>query len=119
MKPFLTATTIKKLIAIVDKYRNVVPAPTSGNWKAKEDGELWVSVLCQIAVVGSAASGNAVKSALSNMDDWYAGLAAMESKHRLREIHRLLRAVGVRYAAEDITKCKKSVAANHNFSVLA
>ena len=119
MKPFLTAISVKRLTSIVDKYKDVVPAPIPGNWKEKGDGELWASVLGQIAVVGSAASGDAVKNALPNRDDWYASLSAMESKHRLREIHRLLRKAGVRYAAEDITKCRMSAAANYNFSILA
>ena len=103
----LNSTVVKKLNTIVDRYKGVVPAPVSGNWKAKGDGELWASVLGQIAVVGSAASGEAVKHALSDRDGWYASLASMESKQRLREIHRLLRKAGVRYAAADIVKCKK------------
>jgi hypothetical protein len=119
MKPFLTSPTVKRLIAIVSKYKADVPAPILGNWMAKGNGELWGAVLGQIAVVGSSASGDAVRRAVHNWDDWYASLAAMESKRRLREIHRLLREAGVRYAAKDIIRCKKSAAANYNFSVLA
>ena len=115
----LTSTTIKKLNAIVEKFKDSVAAPIPDNWKAKGDGELWASVLGQIAVVGSAASGDAVKEALPDRDTWYATLAAMDAKQRLREIHRLLREAGVRYAAEDITKCKKSAAASYDFTVLA
>lgn len=115
----LTSTVIKKLNAIVEKYKDVVPAPVPDNWKTKGDGELWSSVLGQIAVVGSAASGEAVKYALPDWDGWYASLAVMDTKQRLREIHRLLREAGVRYAAEDIAKCKKSAAANYNYTVLA
>ncbi len=115
----LTTAVINKLNAIVEKYKGVVPAPKPDNWKAMGDGELWASVLGQIAVVGSAASGDAVKAELHDRDGWYASLLAMEAKQRLGEIHRLLRKAGVRYAAEDITKCKKSKAASYNFSVLA
>lgn len=115
----LTSTTIKKLNAIVDQYKSVVPAPVPGNWETKEDGDLWASVIGQIAVVGSAASGDAVKDVLPDRNGWYVRLLAMNSKQRLKEIHRLLREAGVRYAAEDISKCKKSAAANYNFEVLA
>lgn len=119
MKPMLTSTVTKKLNAIVEKYKLVVRAPALGNWKTKGEGELWASVLGQIAVVGSAASGEAVKEALPDMDGWYTRLASMKSEQRLSEIHQLLREAGVRYAAKDITICKKSAAANYNFTVLA
>jgi hypothetical protein len=115
----LTSTTIKKLKAIVDKYRDVVPAPVPGNWSTKGDSELWASVLVQIAVVGSAASGDAVKDALPDLNAWYEGLLAMTTRQRLKAIHGLLRKAGVRYAAEDISKCRKAAAANDNFEVLA
>lgn len=115
----LTSTIIDKLKAVVDKYKSVVPAPVPGNWKFKGDGDLWASVLGQIAVVGSAASGDAVRNALPDSNGWHVSLLAMNSKQRLKEIHDLLRKVGVRYAAEDIAKCRKTAAANYNFEVLA
>ena len=115
----LTSTTIKKLNGIVEKYKGIVPAPVPDNWKTKGDGELWASVLGQIAVVGSAASGDAVKDALPDRNGWYISLLAMNSKQRLKAIHELLREAGVRYAAEDISKCRKAAAANYNFEVLA
>lgn len=115
----LTSKTIKELKTIVEKYKCDVPAPVPGNWKTKGDGELWVSVLVQIAVVGSAASGDAVKGALPDPNGLYLDLLAMNSKQRLKAIHGLLREAGVRYAAEDISKCKKAAAANYNFEVLA
>ena len=119
MEPILTATSVKRLRAIVGKYRGVVPAPSPGNWKSKGDGELWASVLGQIAVVGSAASGDAVKDALPDQNGWYAELVEMDSEQRLNAIHHLLRGAGVRYAAEDIAKCRKAAAAAYNFSILA
>ena len=70
----LTSTTIKKLNGIVEKYKGIVPAPVPDNWKTKGDGELWASVLGQIAVVGSAASGDAVKDALPDRNGWYISL---------------------------------------------
>jgi hypothetical protein len=114
----LTATTVKKLNAIVNKYKAIIPAPEAETWKIKSDGELWVSVLVQIAVVGKAASGHALKNTLHDSNDWYAALLKMDSKVRLKTIHRLFREAGVRYAAEEISKCKKSAAANYNFEVL-
>jgi len=115
----LTSKTIKRLNAIVDMYKNIVPAPVLDNWKKKEDAELWTSVLRQIAVVGSAASGESVNASLRDKNDWYTSLLSMTPRRRLTAIHGLLRDAGVRYAAEDISKCRKTVAANYNFEVLA
>jgi len=116
----LASKTIIELNAIVGKYKQIIPAPEAGVWEKKSDGELWLSVLVQIAVVGKEAPGKAVIDFLANdVNGWYARLLSMKPERRLKSIHDLLRKCGVRYVAQDIAKCKKSVAANYNFELLA
>lgn len=119
MKQIITPCVAKKLKAIILQYKGEIPDPVLGFWKSKTEEELWAAVLGQIAVVGSAASGRALKSWLDAQGkNWCEGLTAMTPKSRLKAIHRCFRQAGVRYAAEDITKCKKSIAASYNVEVL-
>ena len=119
MKPIITPTVVKKLKAIISRYKDEVPDPVSGSWQSKSDEELWRAVLVQIAVVGSSASGESLKVLLDAQGkSWFESLAAMTSNARLKAIHRSLREAGVRYAAADITKCNKTKAASYNVEVL-
>ena len=120
MKQIITPTVSKRLTAIISQYKDEIADPVSGYWQSKRDGELWATVLGQIAVVGSAASGEALKVWLNGQEDsWFQDLTTMVPKARLKAIHRCFREAGVRYASEDITKCKKTTAAAYNFEVLA
>jgi hypothetical protein len=119
MKQIITPIISQKLIKIVDQYKNEISDPINGHGKDRSDGELWASVLGQIAVVGSAAPRESLKDWLNGGEDgWFHDLAAMASKKRLKVIHHCLRSAGVRYASEDISKCKKTTAAAYNFEVL-
>lgn len=119
MEQIITPVVSRKLNAIISRYKDEVQNPASGSWQSKSDEELWGAVLGQIAVVGSAASGASLKVCISEQGgNWFENLAAMAPKVRLKAIHRCFRDAGVRYAAEDITKCKKTKAAAYNFDVL-
>ena len=118
MKSIITPKISKKLIAIISQYKGEISDPVSGFWKSKGDEDLWASVLGQIAVVGSAASGLELKNWLNSRVGWFQELAGCDSKARLKAIHNCFREVGVRYASADIAKCKKSSAAAYNFEVL-
>ncbi len=120
MKKIITPTVSKRLTVIIAKYKGEIADPISGDWQSKSDGELWATVLGQIAVVGGAASGGALKVCLNGHEEgWFQDLATMDPKARLKAIHRRLREAGVRYASGDITKCKKTTAAAYDFEVLA
>lgn len=119
MKTIITPVVAKKLVAIVKQYKEEIPSPASGSWESKSDGELWVATLGQIAVVGSAASGEALNVWLKGKEErWYIELVAMDQKARKKAIHECLRHVGVRYVSEDIQKCRKTPAATYNFDLL-
>lgn len=114
----ITTSSVNKLKALVRKYKSEVPAPVEGNWQQKSDGELWSSVLVQIAVVGSAVSGQALKDVLSGKQAWYEHLLNMATKVRSKAIHEALREAGVRYASSALEECRKTAAATYNFDVL-
>lgn len=114
----ITASSVKKLKTLVHKYKSEVPAPIEGNWQQKSDEELWAAVLVQIAVVGSAASGQALKEVLSGKEAWYERLLSMAPKTRSKAIHEAFREAGVRYASSTLAECRKTSAATYNFDVL-
>ena len=119
MKALITSTVASKLISIVRKYKADVAVPQPGNWKSKGDGALWASVLVQIAVVGAASGGDTLAGVLEHEDEWYRQLASFTPMQRVAEIHLRLRQAGVRYASDDVAKCKKTAAAAYDFEVLA
>ena len=120
MQQVITTDVSNKLIAIISQYKGEISNPEPGNWQYKSDGELWATVLSQLAVVGGAASAGALKGWLNGQEEsWFQKLGKMCPKKRLEEIHLCLRETGVRYASEDITKCRKTTAATNNFEVLA
>lgn len=115
----IRAAAVKKLIALVDRYKNEVESPVKDNWKTKDDGQLWAAVLGQIAVVGSAVSGISLSRQLEGQEQsWYIGLTSMSQKARQKEIHECLRKSGVRYVSADLQKCRKTPAATLNFELL-
>ncbi|WP_434111305.1 hypothetical protein [Methylocaldum sp. GT1TLB] len=114
----IDSTAAKKLRALVERYRLDVPAPVTGNWKRKSDGDLWASVIVQIAVVGSAASGTALNEVLSDKQAWYESLVTKAPKARSKDIHQKFREAGVRYSSSVIDECRKTAAAAYNFEVL-
>lgn len=115
----IRANTVKKLIYIVNRYKNEVKNPEKDNWKEKNDGELWAAVLGQIAVVGSANSGlNLSRDLEGHEQNWYIRLVSMNQKARQKEIHACLRKSGVRYVSVEIQKCRKTPAAALNFELL-
>ena len=114
----ITTSSVNKLQALVQKYKSEVPAPIEGNWKKKSDGELWASVLVQIAVVGSAASGQTLREVLSGKRAWHESLLGMATKARAKAIHEAFREAGVRYASSALEGCRKTAAAAYNFDVL-
>ncbi len=114
----LTTTSAGKLKATINRFKHEVPAPESDNWMAKSPGQLWTSVLVQIAVIGNANRGDALKDLVARKANWYESLLAMDSKPRSKEIHRQLLEARVRYTSSLIGKCRKTAAAAYNFEVL-
>ncbi|HYE34193.1 hypothetical protein [Methylocaldum sp.] len=114
----LSANVVKRLIALVKKHEASVSAPIPDVWRTKSDGELWARVLGQIAVVGSAASGQALSRAIPNKDEWYKKLVGLSDRRLTTAINRKLLEAGVRYASDDKEECRKTAAAVYNFQII-
>ncbi len=115
----LNETAVARLRAVAEQYRNEIDKPVPENWAEKDNHSLWAAVLVQIAVAGKEAGGKALAAALSTKEAWHNALSRMTRPERANEIHRQLRAAGVRYVSAEIDKCKKTKAATYNFDVLA
>jgi hypothetical protein len=117
--PVITPAVAKRLLEIVERFRDEVQVPAQGSWESMTAGALWAKVLGQIAVVGSAASGRALNEELgADVDAWFARLSQAAGDARRREIHRRLRNAGVRYVTPDHLTCKKTGAALYDFDLL-
>lgn len=119
MTPVITPAVAKKLLGVVERFRDQVHAPAQGTWEYMTDGGLWARVLGQIAVVGSAASGRALNEELGpDVDDWFVRLSKATGGARRAEIHRRLRNAGVRYVTQSHLNCRKTDAALYDFELL-
>lgn len=118
MPPIITPTVARRLQKVVERFKHDVPPP-SGNWEQMTDAGLWGAVLVQIAVVGSANSGERLKRQLAHdLDSWYEKLKSAPSASRQKAIHTRLRSARVRYVTADARTCKKSESAAYNFDLL-
>jgi hypothetical protein len=119
MKPLLTAKMAQRLREVAERFRTAVPMPEPDRWRNMSDGQLWLAVLRQLAVVGRAAAAEALTQKIEPRSDfWYSTLAAASATARRTEMHRQLRSAGVRYVERDSAKCKKTAAADYNFELL-
>jgi thermostable 8-oxoguanine DNA glycosylase len=83
------------------------------------DDDVWNLVLGQVSVVGSAASGERLLSSKTAMSALrYRRLVRLNAAARTREIHRKLRAHGVRYVTRRPANCAKTRALVRNLAFL-
>jgi len=119
MPSIITVTVARRLQKVVERFKHAVQAPISGNWEQMTDAELWGAVLGQIAVVGSANSGELLKTELADdLDSWYGELRSASPAERRKAIHKRLRSASVRYVTADEQTCRKSKSAAYNFDLL-
>jgi hypothetical protein len=119
MTAIITPTVANRLVHVVERFRHEVQVPAADCWKKIGNGDLWASVLGQIAVVGSANSGLALKAELgSDLDSWWEYLRAASAQSRRAEIHTKLRKAGVRYVRAESTACEKTKAAVYDFEIM-
>ncbi|MFZ5539383.1 MAG: hypothetical protein ACOY5V_06555 [Pseudomonadota bacterium] len=119
MTVIITPSIAEKLALAVERFKQEVEVPPADAWKSMSDGLLWLRVLEQIAVVGKAASGRALREELgSEAELWWSHLKPLPESERQVEIHRRLRSAGVRYVMPDSAECKKTKAAVYDFGVL-
>lgn len=119
MLDFITPSVAAKLKGFVELFRHEVSVPALDNWKFKSDAQLWAAVIGQIAVVGSAASGDSLARELEpDLEPWFTELREAAPASRLKAIHLRFRNAGVRYVTLDSASCKKAAAAAFNFELL-
>ncbi len=112
---------IRSLRRIVRLYRSKTRAhyPSPHRWRRLGDDDVWNLVLAQVSVVGSAASADRLlssKAATSALR--FRRLVRLPAAARTRQIHRLLRAHGVRYVTPRPAKCAKTRALVRNLAFL-
>jgi len=112
---------IQSLRRVVRLFRNKTKPhyPRPHRWRRLGDDDVWNLVLGQVSVVGSAASGERLLSSRTAMRALrYRRLLRLGAAARTREIHRLLRAHGVRYVTLEPAKCAKTRALVRNLALL-
>ncbi len=112
---------IRALRSIVKRFRSATTSHVPGpdRWRRMSDDDVWSLVLAQVSVVGSAASADRLLSSRVAMSALrYRQLVRMDAAARKREIHRLLRAHGVRYVTRQAGKCAKTRALVRNLAFL-
>ncbi len=110
---------VRSLRRIVRHYRDGTRLhyPRPDRWKRLRAEDVWRLVLGQVAVVGSAASGERLLSSREAMAALrYRRLVRLESAARAREIHRQLRTHGVRYVTPRAATCAKTRSLVRNLS---
>lgn len=115
-KEMLPDATVRKLRDLIPRYRDQVKLPELGRWRALDDAGIWKAVVSQVSVVGGAPQAERMVAKLPA--EWYDRLLAMDAQSRSREIHALLRASGIRYAAANPAACRKTRALVENFAFL-
>lgn len=106
----------------VRKYRERTEPffPRPGAWRDMDDDAIWKHVVYQVAVVGGSASQpRLAASEAAQRELRFERLRALDDAGRRRAIHAVLRAHGVRYAAAEITRCRKTSALARNLEFLA
>lgn len=117
----ITKHHLKKFGEIIICYQDKTEFPEPDNWLKKSNNELWLWLVGQVIVVGSAAANDRfqnsqeLKSRLS-----FSRLEKLtDDDHLQKEINAVLRNAGVRYASNELKKCQKSKALVHNFRYIS
>jgi len=105
---------------IIDTYLDNTEFPIKDLWKKTDNNSLWLRLVGQVNVIGSA-SGNdrfISRQDLQQLINFNA-LAALNDDELQFIINKAIRAAGVRYASADLDKCGKSKALVHNYRFIA
>jgi hypothetical protein len=116
----LPSQAVAELKRVVKAYAAKARVPRAHAWKRLSDDEIWRHFIVQVAVVGSAASGERLNRALRAQQTLGLNrLAALPLARRRALISKSLRDSGVRYASHDIERCRKTAAVVRNFEFLS
>jgi len=111
---------LKKIKKIKNQFLSKTDVPKEDDWKNDTNNEIWWSIIGQVIVVGKDSpvdkfwSDNKLRNEVS-----YDNLIKIKDENEItKKINHALRAVGTRYASDDISKCKKTKSLVHNLKVL-
>lgn len=117
---FLSSRTVAKLKRCVKPYVAKADIPKQDAWKRLSDDDIWRHFVNQVAVVGSAAGGERIDRLLRERKALgFRKLVQLPAGRRRRLINKALRESGVRYASEDVKKCRKTAAIARNLEFLS
>lgn len=113
-------TTIESLEQVKMFYKkNVsnIEIPKKDNWKSKSNDELWLTIVAEIVSVGNSKPCEKLQDHKEEIS--FEKLKKYNDLNKIsKNIHKILREIGTRYASEDKTKCKKTKAITQNFNFL-
>jgi hypothetical protein len=110
---------VASLVQLVKEFlpRTVIPA--ANRWRQLSDDALWKHVVSQVAVVGGSAShARLTASSVIQEAMRFERLQGLTEINRRRIINESLRDAGVRYASQDVEKCRKTDALEFDFQRL-
>lgn len=116
--PLLAERQVRKLRKLVLRYKHRVRLGKP--WNQRTADELSLQVLIQIVVAGRAGPGCILKSSPEYSNEVsLAKLNTFRSDRALQKhINQVMREIRTRFARKAWTKCRKSIAAVHNFRKL-
>ncbi len=117
----ITKHHLKQFETIINQYLSVTEFPEPDNWVTKNNNELWLWLVGQVIVVGSAAANDRFQNSHELRGRLsYSSLQKFTHDLQLqKEINVVLRMAGVRYASSQIEKCHKSRALVSNFRFIS
>lgn len=105
---------------MIEVYKGRTILPQRHNWKGLSQEELWRAVVGQVLVVGSARSQQRF-AARADLQHYISlrELGKLKREDSLKKrLHNTLRAVGTRYAAKELQRCRKTHALFENYMFL-
>lgn len=115
----ISTQAVASLVQLVTEFRPRTVVPAADRWRMLSDDALWKHVVGQVAVVGSSASAERLAASPEIQEAIrFERLRGVTAGDRRRALNESLRAAGVRYASEDVRKCRKTGALEHNFQRL-
>lgn len=116
----LPGQTVAKLKRIVKTFGAKADIPKRHAWRRLSDDDIWRRFVVQVAVVGGAAGGERIERTLRERRALgFRKLAQLPVEQRRVLISKALRDSGVRYASQDVKKCRKTAAIVRNHEFLA
>jgi hypothetical protein len=105
---------------IIDTYVNTTEFPIKDLWRQIDNNSLWLRLVGQVNVIGSASGNNRFISRQDLQQQLnFNALDALNDYDLQYVINHAIRAAGVRYASANLEKCGKSKALVHNYRFIA